>query len=450
MAGEVQTAPPPSEPRRSLAVGAALLTLLRISALGSNAVVSVIVARLLGPSGSGRFAIAAGVLAFLSVLSGLGLENGATWMVSGRRWSARSAFATTQVAALALGCAGGLVGLGIYEAAADSLFGGLGLGLAVLVAIGVPGALGMVYASQVALALERYEPAVLIPAALAGGYIAGVAALAAVWGLPGAVGGLLAGQAAGWAAGLWWGVRGGLVGGAVDRERLRAALRFGFTVYLANLLAVLMLRFDLFVLNASTSAKVVGYYAVAIAVTNPLWLVPAALGSALFPRSASFAAPEAEDREHVETKALRHAVLLLAAGAVVLAIVLLVLLEPIYGARFHRALEPALLLLPGGVATGLATIFTASLMGRGRPAYVLGGALASTAIAIGLYLAFVPIYKANGAAVASTVSYLVNALVLGALLQRLSGRPTLPRLVPGRAELRDYRSLAARVRARWP
>src|SRR5256886_13178689 len=52
-----------------------------------------------------------------------------------------------------------------------------------------------------------------------------------------------------------------------------------------------------------------GYYAVAVALTNAIWLLPAALSGVLFPRIASLARDESvgkETMERAETKSLRH------------------------------------------------------------------------------------------------------------------------------------------------
>ena len=447
--------PPPLE-RRPLATGAVLLAGLRLATLGTNALVSLLIARLLGPAGSGTFAVAVGLLATLLVLMACGVDIGATWMVSGRRWSPPSAWATAQVAALVLGLVGAALGLAVYAAASDGLLGGLTFTMTVLAVAGLPGALAVQYGSQIALAMERYEAAVGMPAALSVSYVAGVATLGSVNGLDGAVVGLFLAQLIGGAATLWWGAnrlgrRAHEQSGPrrIDLSRLREGIRFGVQPYIAAVLSVLTLRFDLFVLNASAPRREVGYYAVAVALTNAIWLLPAALSGVLFPRIASLARDESaasDAMERAETKTLRHTCVLVTAASVLMCGCVLFLLKPLYGARFGPALDPALLLVPGAFATGFTLNLYTALSGRGQPRYVMIGGIVTTIIAVVLYLVMVPPLGADGAAIASSIAYIVNALLGAVFLRRVSGEPVLPRLRPGREELRDYVRLLARAR----
>ena len=441
--------------RRSLATGAVLMGGLRLATLGTNAIVSLVIARLLGPAGSGTFAVAAGLLATLLVFTTCGVDIGAIWMVSGRRWSATSAWVTAQAATLVLGVLGAGLGLLVYAVASSTLLGGLSLTMVTLAVAGLPFALAVQYGSQIALAMERYEAAVGMPAALSLTYVIATAVLGAADGLEGAVVGIFVAQVIGGAATVWWGTR-RLLGGAgrkarrIDLTRLREALRFGVQPYIAAVLSVLTLRFDLFVLNASAPRREVGYYAVAVALTNAIWLLPAAMSGVLFPRIASLARDESvgkETMERAETKSLRHTSVQAAAASALMCVGMLFLLKPIYGARFGPALDPALLLVPGAFATGFALTSYTALSGRGRPRYVMIGGIITTITAVALYLAIVPPLGADGAAIASSIAYITNALLAGFFLRRVSGEPVLPRLRPGREELRDYARLLARVRA---
>ena len=99
---------------------------------------------------------------------------------------------------------------------------------------------------------------------------------------------------------------------------------------------LLSTRVDLLFLSAVASTAAVGHYAVAIAVTAVLWLVPSALSDVLFPRIAALSASgEREFRAFVEDKSVRHTVLLVVLALPVLIGPLLLLVVPIYGAAFR-------------------------------------------------------------------------------------------------------------------
>jgi O-antigen/teichoic acid export membrane protein len=228
-------------------------------------------------------------------------------------------------------------------------------------------------------------------------------------------------------------------GPALDLARLRASAAFGWKLYAANVLGLVILRFDLFFLNASAGGRQVGYYAAALAIASLATLGADAVGGVLFPRVAALSSHADSDKLlDTETRALRHATLALVLGAGLSTLILLTLLEPIFGARFVPARVPGLVILPGMAALGLAGAFYASLAGRGRAGYALTAGLTLAPISILLYLVLIPRFGATGAALASTIAYTASATLAGLFLQRESGRPTLRRLVPGRAELDDY------------
>jgi O-antigen/teichoic acid export membrane protein len=440
---------PAAEAPRSLAGGALLSSAARISFVISGATVSILVARLLGPAGAGQFAVVGGLFFTLLALFTFGLEFGVGWMISSRRWTTGSALATSAVAALGLGLVGAVVGAIIRAAAASSAFEGIGSETVLLAMAGLaPGLLVAVFV-QAALAAERYEAAAVISMIQALFYVAGVAALAAIFGLDGAVAGLVAGQVAGAVAALVWGAS--TIAGErrprMDVGRLREAFTFGVQLHVANAIAVITYRFDVFLLNAQSGSSEAGYYAVAIAMTTALGVLPAALGNVLFPRLASYESGSAGElpRRQLEDRAIRHTLLILLFTTALLAAAIPLLTEPVFGSSFGPAVAPALLLIPGAAALGFAVTVYSALAGRGRPDYAMRISLAMLPLAIGLYFALIPEFEAEGAAVASDIAYGFSALLAFVSLRRVAGNE--PRdLLPGRAEFRDYRDLLLALR----
>jgi O-antigen/teichoic acid export membrane protein len=439
---------------RSLAGGALLAAIARISFVVGGALVTVLVARLLGPDGSGSFLVISSLMFTLLALLTLGIEVGAPWLLAAGRWALPSALSSTALAALALGLCGVAIGMAAHELASDTAFAGIDTSVALLAMAALPPALLVAYFTQLAIASERYEAALAIGVTTATAYVAAVAALGAIFDLEGAVAGLLAGQLAGAAVALaWWrrAARRERADGSPDASRLREALAFGIKLYVANAAAIVIYRFDVFLLNAYAGEAEAGYYAVAIAATTALGVLPTALGNVLFPRLASLSRERADEsrRRAVQDSAIRHTVLIVAAGSALLAVGLPLLTTPIFGSEFEPAIVPGLILIPGAAALGLATTLYSALAGRGRPDYAMRIALLTTPLAIGLYFLLVPALEAEGAALGSDVAYLTSAVLAALALRRVSGPgPGLRAVLPGRAELRDYRVLVGQVRDR--
>jgi O-antigen/teichoic acid export membrane protein len=315
--------------------------------------------------------------------------------------------------------------------------------------VALPFALSWILGSSVALAADSYELAFSPPGIQSVAYFVGVAALAPAIGVEGAFVAVLVGHVA--ACGALLARSGTLRRGAPgsrsdDRRHLRAAIRFGATPYAAAILAMINFRIDLLLLAAFTKPADVGIYAVAVGVTAPLAIVTGAIGLVLFPRLASLEDDRAAASD-VEGRTLRHAIVLILAGEVVLAVFLLFFVTPLFGARFAPVTEAGLILLPGAGALALFHALSGAITGRGSPQAVLKATLLVTPPALLMYVVLIRAYGVNGAAVASSISYAASALLLALYLRRADGQPLLARLVPGRREIDDYRAFARRLHA---
>ncbi|HWC26819.1 MAG TPA: oligosaccharide flippase family protein [Solirubrobacteraceae bacterium] len=439
----------PETALRPITGGAVMGAVSRVTVAITGAVTTIFVARMLGPEGTGGFAVALTLVLLLTVGCSLGIEHGIAYYVASGNWPPRDALRAALRVALLSGAAGAALCV-LARLALPSAFGGLSVASTAVAALALPFALSWLYVSFVGLAVDRYEAYVLPPALQSGLAMVLVVALVLAAGLPGAVAGMTAAHVLVALATGVWARRRLPAGGAAAREPvgLRRALRFGVKGYGANALALLNQRIDLLILSAVASAAAAGHYAVAIAVTGVLWLVPTALGDVLFPRIAALSASGASEvRSFVEDKGLRHTVLLVALALPVLTAPLLALVVPIYGAAFRPAIELALILLPGVALMGVTAALSATIVGRGRPEYSLYTALIVTPLTLGGYALLIPLLDARGAALAKTLSYAATFALTVWFYRRVTGSARLAQFVPGRAELADLRAVAPQIRA---
>jgi O-antigen/teichoic acid export membrane protein len=437
---------------RPLTGGVVMGAASRIVVALTGAATTILIARALGPGGSGSFAAALTLLVVLTVFTTLGLEHGIAYYVSAGRWAPADAFRVSQRVALLAGVPGAGAGV-LLRLALPAAFGDLTVLEAALAAGALPFSLSWFYASFVGLADDHYEAYVLPPALQSSALFVLALALAIPFGVTGAVVALLASQAAAAIATFAWSrrrlrpahPRGG------TESRLRLALSFGIKGYAANALQVLNSRVDFFVLSAVAGAVALGHYAVAVAVTTVLLLMPQAVGDVLFPRVAALSAEPGEDavkqRAFVEDKSLRHTTLAVVAGAALVAAGLVLLVVPIYGAAFQDSIALGLIRLPGVALAGIGGTLAATIVGRGHPEYSLYTTLISTPVTMVLYAVLIPAFDATGAALASSLSFTTTFLLLALFYRRATGHGVLSRLVPTRSELHDYRALPPQIRA---
>lgn len=421
----------------------------------TGALTTVLVARLLGPDGTGAFTLALTVTLLLGVVGSLGLETGMTFLVSSRRWGARQALWSTQRAAVWLGVGGALLVVGAVLAAPDA-FAGLDLWMLALVGASIPFALSWLFVRWLALTQDRYG-AFIVPFPLQSTLaMAAVAVLAATGGVGGAVVGLVASQVVTAVLMLAWAARRLPEGPAAApmQRPLRAALRFGVKANASQALQFLNYRVDLFVLSAAAGSAAVGQYSVAVAVTSVLIVAPQALASFVFPRVAELSAEEHEDaprrRAALEASSVRHAVLVTALTVPVVAAGLVAGVTLVFGADFRPAIELGLILVPGVAMFGLSFVLVAVTNGRGHPGYSLVTAAVATPVTVLLYLLLIPSLEGQGAAITSTLSYALTFVLSAMFFRRVTRLPLLALLVPTRSELADYARLLRRARAALP
>jgi O-antigen/teichoic acid export membrane protein len=446
MGEEMEAGTEPRPEPRSLAGGALMAAGSRVAVTGAGAATTVVLARVLAPDGWARYFVAQSLLALLVAASTLGIEHGITYFVSAGRWRAGAAFAASLRVSAVVGVAVAALAVCV-RVAVPSAFAGLSLTLTAVTAAALPFALAWLYTSYLALAVDRYEVSMLLPAAQALLTVAVAVPAGIVYGTNGAVVAAALAVGAVGASAVIWGNR--ELDGGEDAFRLRAAVAFGMKGYAANALQLVSYRLDVFILSAVASTAAVGRYALAVSLTSTLWILPRALSDVVFPRVARLSA-ESDDAaiEAVEAKSLRHVTLMVLPTVAAAAVALELLVVPIFGKSFRGAVNLSLILLPGAAAIAISTVLAASIVGRGRPGYSLLGSLIVTPLTVALYAIVIPRFGATGAAAASTLSYAGSLAVYAVFYRRTTGRMPFPLLVPTRSELADFKALASSVTER--
>jgi O-antigen/teichoic acid export membrane protein len=442
-----------SEPRRNLGAGALLSVFVQGGPLVAAGVLSVVLARTIGPSGNGRFTLLATLAGMVSMVVSLGLSSGIVYEVSRRRWSTSRAFRTSYAAAFVLGLAGALGGLVIFLLTRDTVFQGIGIGLAILALGSLPLVLAYEFADAILLGRERYEGYAALEISHSATFLLVGASLAIPFGLTGAVIGLPAAALVGATVGALLLAREARRDRVADSgDSLPHALRFGLQSWGANLLQQINYRFDVLILGGFAAASDVGVYSVALTVTSIAWILPQALQTVLFPREASLneSARTGEvtvaESDAATAKATRHGVLLTLPAGVLISALLLVAVPLLYGSEFAETTKLGFVLLPGVLMIGVGKILSSAIAGRGYPRYTLYYGAISVPITLALYFALIPKYDAWGAAIASSLSYGITALLALFFFRRVTTIGLREAFLPRSEDLADYAGLARLAR----
>jgi O-antigen/teichoic acid export membrane protein len=229
----------------------------------------------------------------------------------------------------------------------------------------------------------------------------------------------------------------------LDTAEARAHLRYGLAIYPQGLVNQLHERLDMFVLAALGVGSVqIAFYAVAISVIGPLRFLPDAISTVLLPHLAV----ESDERAaEVTAGVARQAALQMTAISLAIAPVGIVFLPLLFGASYAESIVPFLLLLPGIVALSVSRVLARYFATVARQGVLLGARAIALALNVVLCLALIPGLGIRGAALASLVTYAIEAaLVTWAFLAdaKLSARLAF---APRRSDFEPYIDRARRI-----
>lgn len=223
-------------------------------------------------------------------------------------------------------------------------------------------------------------------------------------------------------------------------------VRYGSKAMLSQVFHLIDLRLDIFVLNYYLNPAAVGVYSVAGALAGLFWILSKSAGAVLFPRVSAM-----DPRGSSQLTALLCRNLLwltLIAGGVAI-IISKPVIAFVYGEEFAPASVALALLMPGVLAQVVGTICFADCLGRGHPGQVMVASVASAVTTIGLDLILIPKHGMAGAAIASSIAYLVAGIMGVYWVVRSSDSSVVDLLIPRRDDLRFYRMAARKIMSRF-
>lgn len=389
---------------------------------------SILVARGVGVEGRGLYELAHLLPVVISTLFNFGLMLATVYYTAHGDYDVPTIAATNVTLALLLSAAGLAFSALLLVFAGDALFPGvppalLWLGLLLLPLIYIGQALLPIFQGR--QDFRAFNLVQLVPGA------AGLALLVVfVWVLNGGVAGVLLAVTLGSLVGLLvslallrphTGPLRRLFALRLNRAYARQALSYGLKIQFSIIMAFLLLRVDVWLLNViGGGAQSVGLYGIAVALAERVWTFGGQAAAVILPRVASW---ESDDDRRTQLTALtaRHTFWL----SVALALAVLLLGEPViallYGEAFRPSAQALALLLPGVVLYNMASVTGSDVAGRGRPLANTIHAVIALAINVIANLVLIPRYDFAGAALASTIAYSYFGLAVLWVFRRLSG-----------------------------
>jgi O-antigen/teichoic acid export membrane protein len=176
-----------------------------------------------------------------------------------------------------------------------------------------------------------------------------------------------------------------------------------------QVIALIGYRIELFVLEAIDGVRAVGVYSIANQTAESMWLIAAAIATAI---TAPVVRSSEREAVALVKRSLLRSLLYTGAAAGAVAVAAPFVIPAALGSDFGDATTPLLLLMPGAVAYATVQVFVVYLsVRRGRAGLSLAAGAVSMVVTLAAAVPLVMAFGAAGAAAASATGYTCGALV---------------------------------------
>lgn len=192
-----------------------------------------------------------------------------------------------------------------------------------------------------------------------------------------------------------------------DRSLMSEMLRLSLKSYFISLMAYIIVRSDLIILNSIKGNYQTGIYSIAAALAGKFLLIGSSVSSILSPRvirdpSKNFA---------FILKVTRTLLVFMIVTVIIADLAYYPAVVLLYGKEFGKSLIPFLILNPGIIALCLNSSLFSYFTARGFPPVSIIAPFAAASLNIILNLILIPHYGYKAAALTSSVSYLLQLII---------------------------------------
>lgn len=223
-----------------------------------------------------------------------------------------------------------------------------------------------------------------------------------------------------------------------DIELTKSLMRDGGKIQIGAIATFLYTQANVFILNYYAPPAEVGFYSVALSLASVLFFFSVSLEVGLYPKVSHATMEEAV---HLVQVATRQILLISALAAVLVAVFAKEIVGIYGGSAFLPAVTPLILLLPGTVIFIIPKILATLWVRKGWffPLTLIAGCTALISICFNILL--IPKYGANGAALATTLTYFFSGVVGLFLFWKFANRDLGQLLIPNRNDLTLFLSI---------
>jgi len=194
----------------------------------------------------------------------------------------------------------------------------------------------------------------------------------------------------------------------------RQSIGIGLRAYTIAFFGFLLLRIDLLMVKYMLGATEAGYYSISQVLAENTMMFPVVIGLLLFPKLSAL--KEREEKLQLANKAVLVTAALMLPAVVIAAFAAAPLISLAFGRNFLPAVGPFVWLMPGTYFLGIETVMVQLLNSEGFPPIIVVAWIVSTLINVALNFWAIPHYGITGASIVSSVCYFLMFVVVSAVV----------------------------------
>lgn len=203
---------------------------------------------------------------------------------------------------------------------------------------------------------------------------------------------------------------------AIRARMIIQMYEYGARAWVGALANRASVRLDQFVLGFARAPGDLGIYRIAVMVAELLWIIPDAVSIPLFNRVSG--SSSTEERVKITSRSHRVLLVVVIASAVVLFLAGWWLLPLVLGEAYASAWWLLGLLIPGTVSLVTSRIVNMYFSASGRPEKASMVEVIGAVVSIAAYLAFIPSFGVAGAAIGTSVAYIIIAITAARMFKK--------------------------------
>jgi len=402
---------------------------------------SIIVSRVLKPEGRGIYVLALLLPSLLTTFTNLGIGPATVFYIGKKKYSPKEIFGINIIFSLLISTLAIIIGLIIVFFFGDKLFSGVEKEYLLLALSLVPLYLFLNFLIDVFLGLQKIKKynLILIIQALCSLLLVIIFLLIFHLGIKAAIiSEILSFTIA--CIILFFQIKKEVQGLSIflNKKIFQDFLLYGAKIYLGNIIGFLQYRIDVFILNIFLNPTAVGFYSIAVALAEKIWLASESAGIVIFPKVSS-------EKDKVRLKEFTPLVcrnilffsLLAAASLFLLGHWIIILL---YSKSFLASVIPLQILLIGIVSGSASRILANDISGRGKPMINSYIGIITVILNVILNIVLIPKFGIGGAALSSTISYTTTFLIKLIVYSKISGNRIRDIIFIKKSDFRFYKN----------